>query len=180
MGQSSLNPRPDFGRIRAAVSRACLPDRIPTAEVAIDMEIVAAFMGRPVDLATYASFWSEAGYDYVLLQVRGQPLADSYQVKIAEGQLDLHGPEVSVAGFATAAIHDEQSFEAYPWISPQEVYYRDVDLIRTLLPDSMKLIVNCGPIFQFFFPGMGLEALSIALRQTAAVPFRRQARAGAG
>ena len=157
------SPDPDFRRLRAAVTREQLPDRIPTAEVGIDMEIVEAFVGRPVDLPTYASFWAEAGYDYVLLQVRGQPLADSFQVRIAEGQMALHGPEATVSTFGTARIHDEQTFEAYPWIGPQDVYYGDVDRVRDHLPDGMKLVVNCGPIFQFLFRGMGIETLAIAM-----------------
>ena len=155
--------RPDFGRLEAAVTRRRLPDRVPTAEVGIDMEIVEAFVGRPLDLPAYTSFWAEAGYDYVLLQVRGQPLADSHQVKIAEGRLALHGNEATVSTFGTARITDEQSFDAYPWIGPQDVYYRDVDLIRDHLAEGMKLVVNCGPIFQFFFRAMGIEALSIAM-----------------
>lgn len=155
--------RPDFRRFRAAITRESLPDRVPTAELAIDMEVIAAFMGQPIDLPTYASFWAQAGYDYVMLQVRGQPLADSHQVKIAEGQLDLHGAEASVSTFGSGLIQDEQTFETYPWISHADVYYRDVDLIRDHLPDGMKLVVNCGPIFQFFFRAMGLDALSIAI-----------------
>ncbi len=155
--------RPDFRRFRAAITRESLPDRVPTAELAIDMEVIAAFMGQPIDLPTYASFWAQAGYDYVMLQVRGQPLADSHQVKIAEGQLDLHGAEASVSTFGSGLIQDEQTFETYSWISHADVYYRDVDLIRDHLPDGMKLVVNCGPIFQFFFRAMGLDALSIAI-----------------
>ena len=163
MATTHTDPQPDFSRFRAAMTRERLPDRIPTAEVGIDMEIVAAFLGRPVDLKSYASFWAQAGYDYVLLQVRGQPLADSHQVKIAEGQMALHGAEESVSTFGTAAIRDEQTFEAYPWIGPQDVYYRDVDQIREHLPEGAKLVVNCGPIFQFFFRAMGIEELSIAM-----------------
>ena len=159
------SPGPDFGRFRAAITRRCLPDRVPTAEVDVDLEVVEAFVGRPVDLPTYASFWAEAGYDYVLLQVRGQPLADSHQIKIAEGQLVLHGTEQTVSTFGTARIHDEQSFDAYPWIGPQDVHYGDVDLIRDHLPAGTKLVVNCGPIFQFFFRAMGVEALSIAMAE---------------
>jgi uroporphyrinogen decarboxylase len=155
--------RPDFERFRVATTRERVPDRVPTGEVGIDIEVVEEFMGGTVDLKTYAAFWAAAGYDYVLLQVRGQPLSDSLQVKIAEGQLALHGPEASVSTFGKGKIRDEASFEAYPWIRPQDVYYRDVDLIQDNLPDGMKLVVNCGPIFQFFFRAMGMETLSIAI-----------------
>lgn len=162
-------PRPDFDRLRAAVTRTHLPDRIPPAEVGIDMEVIEAFLGRPIDLPAYASFWEQAGYDFVLLQVRGQPLSDSWQVRIAEGQLAMHGPEASVGTSDTARIHDEQSFEAYPWIGPQDVYYKDVDLIREHLPEGTKLIVNCGPVFQFICRSMGFEALSTAMFENPAL-----------
>ena len=162
MGTNRLEHKPDFERFRAAITRERVPDRIPTAEVGIDMEVVADFLGRPVDLESYASFWGEAGYDYVLLQVRGQPLADSSQTRIAEGQLSHHGVAASVSTFGTGAIRDEQSFEAYPWIGPADVYYRDVEEIRAYLPEGTKLVVNCGPIFQFLFRAMGIEELAIA------------------
>ena len=95
--------RPDFQTFHAAVTRQAVPDRIPTAEVGIDIEVMDAFLARPIsDIKTYASFWEQAGYDYALLQVRGQPISDSFQVKIAEGQLALHGPEASVSTFLRA------------------------------------------------------------------------------
>jgi len=40
------------------------------------------------------------------------------------------------AAFGTATIKDERSFEAYPWIGPQNGYYRDVDLIRDHLKEA--------------------------------------------
>ena len=154
--------RPDFDRFRAAVTRERLPDRVPAAEIDVDMEVVEAFVGRAVDLKTYTSFWEQAGYDYVLLQVRGQPLHDSNQIRIAEGQLAQHGPEASVSTYGSGGIRNEQDFAAYPWIGPEDVYYRDVDLIREFVPDGMKLVVNYGPLFQFLFRSMGIEALSFA------------------
>ena len=81
---------------------------------------------------------------------------------MAEGQLTFHGPEATISTFATAKIKDEQTFEAYPWIGPGDVYYKDVDLIRDHIPDGMKLVVNHGPIFQSLFRMMGIETLSIA------------------
>jgi uroporphyrinogen decarboxylase len=162
--------KPDFQRFRAALTRECLPDRIPLAEVSVDIEVIEAFLGRPIDdIEDYASFWEKAGYDYALLQVRGQPIADSSQVKIAEGRLSFHGREASVSTFSSAKIKDEKTFEAYPWIGPAEVYYRDVDLIKDYLPDGMKLVVGHGPIFQSLFRIMGAETLSIAMFENPAL-----------
>ena len=154
----------DFQRFHDAVTRQRLPDRVPLAEVAVDIEIMTAFLGRHIsDIKTYARFWQKAGYDYVLLQVRGQPMANTPQVKVAEGQLSHSGPEATVSTFASAKIKDEKTFEAYPWIGPEGVYYKDVDLIKDHLPDGMKLVVNHGPIFQFLVRMMGIETLSIAI-----------------
>jgi len=156
------NTHPDFARFEAAVTRGRLPDRVPLGEIEVDFAVMEAFLGRPVsDLETYCAFWKEAGYDYAILQVRGQWLADSFQIKISEGVLEQEGPE-SVSTFEAAGVHDEESFESYPWIGPEGVYYRDVDLIEKVLPEGMKLIVNVGPIFSGVWRCMGLEAFSLA------------------
>ncbi len=144
------------------MSRRGLPDRVPLAEVAVDIEVMDTFLGRPVrDVKTYASFWEKAGYDYALLQVRGQPIPDASQIKIAEGVRSMHGP-TTVATYGGEGIRDEETFDSYPWIGPEDVYYRDVDEIKDHLPEGMKLVVNHGPQFQSLFRIMGIEALSIA------------------
>lgn len=154
--------KPDFGRFQAAITREVLPDRVPNAEVGIDIEVMEAFLGQAVtDVKTYASFWEEAGYDYVLLQVRGQPIHDSFQIKIAEGVLTAYA-RTTIAASGAGGIQNEEMFNKYPWMGPQDVYYRDVDLIKDCLPDGMKLVVNVGPQFQSLFRIMGVEALSVA------------------
>jgi hypothetical protein len=155
--------KPDFERFRLAVTREGIPDRIPLAEVGIDIEVMEAFLERPIDsVKTYASFWEKAGYDYALVGVRGQPIYDSFQLKIAEGQLTAHSPEKTVSLYSSARVKDQETFDSYPWIGPEDVYYKDVDLIKDHLADGMKLVVNIGPIFQSLFRIMGVETLSIA------------------
>lgn len=154
---------PDFQRFHDAVSREQLPDRIPNAEAHIGFDVMEAFLGCPVhDIETYVSFWEKAGYDYVVLQVRGQPIYDSFQIKIAEGVLISNVKTATVSTYGSSHIHDEETFSTYPWIGPGDVYFRDVDLLKDRLPDGMKLIVNHGPQFQSLFRIMGIEALSIA------------------
>ena len=162
--------KPDFQRFRAAVTREGIPDRIPLAEVGVDIEVMEAFLGRPIDsIETYASFWEKAGYDYALLGVRGQPIYDSFQLKIAEGRLSSHPPEKTVSTYSSSRIKDEETFDSYPWIGPEDVYYKDVDLIKDYLVDGMKLVVSNGPIFQSLFRIMGVEALSIAIVENPAI-----------
>ncbi len=139
------------------------------AELQVDPEIMEAKLGRPVEnLADYVSFWKTTGYDYALLFVRGQPLPDHfYQVKVGGTRKDLaFGPHsaASCRSFDVRdGIKDEQSFERYPWIGPESVYYDEVDAIREYLPDGMKLIVSQGPLFSGIWRVMGMEAFSIAL-----------------
>ena len=155
--------KPDFQRFYNAISREKLPDRVPIAEVGIDIEIMEKFLGEPVsDLKTYTSFWEKAGYDYILLSVRGQPLGDSFQIKITEGVSSVHSA-TTLSTDGDWGVHDEKGFREYPWIGPHDVYYKDVDGIKGYLPDGMKLVVNHGPLFQSILRIMGFEALSMAL-----------------
>jgi uroporphyrinogen decarboxylase len=156
--------KPNFQRFRVAVTREGIPDRIPLAEVGVDIEVMEAFLGRQIDsIETYASFWEKAGYDYALLGVRGQPIHDSFQLKIAEGQLTSHSLEKTVSTYSSARVKDEETFDSYPWIGAEDVYYKDVDLIRDHLSDGMKLVVGNGPIFQSLFRIMGVETLTITM-----------------
>ena len=120
---------------------------MPVAEVEVDFEVMEAFIGRPISgLDALCDFWKAAGYDYALLQVRGQWLSDSFQIKVSEGL--LHGDVHDTAStFAGAGVTDQAGFEAYPWIGPEGLYLRDVDLIEGIMPDGMKLVVTVGPIF---------------------------------
>lgn len=152
---------PDFGRFEAAIARQRLPDRLPLAEVGVDLEFMEAFLGKPVtDLPTVCEWWKTAGYDYALLQVRGQPLGDSCQKRIADGILGDGVPDTASSA-ACGAVHDEESFEAYPWIDAGGIYFKDVDLIEKCLPERMKLVVNVGPIFRGILGCMGFEGFAV-------------------
>ena len=151
--------RNDFSRFRKAVLRDGVPDRVPLGENDIDFGIMDSLLGRPViDLPSYVSFWREAGYDYVLLEIRSQYLADSYQKRIAEGVRYVKTHETASVSTAGAIIEDEQTFENYPWTPPEEVYYRDIDRIREYLPEEMKVILCIGPVYNGIQRAMGMDA----------------------
>lgn len=157
--------KPDFNRFLAAVTRKHLPDRLPLCELEVDLEIMEAFMGHPItSLKDRTEFWVEAGYDYSLLSVRGQPLPeylnqsnnDNKHAVSTSKSHDHSTYDVAVG------VKDEKSFEDYPWIGPDEINYSEVDSIRNFLPDGMKLVVNHGPLFSGMWRVMGLESFSIA------------------
>ena len=143
-------PEPDFERFRAAITRQSLPDRLPIAEGSVAPEMMEAFLGRPIaSVKEFAQFWKEAGYDYTILNVRGQPLPDHFnQYKVGQQNSSVYQGGNSLATFdVPLGVKDEKTFEKYPWIGPQDVYYGDVDAIKDFLPCGMKLVVSQGPLF---------------------------------
>lgn len=155
-------PSPNFDRFASATTRQACPDRLPLGEVHIDVEFMEAFLGRPIGgMKEYVEFWKTAGYDYALLYVRGQPLPDHFhQRKIGQP------PQKESATASTfdipKGVKDEETLEQYPWIQPNDVYYGDVEAIRSFLPDGMKLVVNQGPLFSGIWRIMGLEKFAMA------------------
>ncbi len=154
----------NFENFRLAISREGLPSHVPIGENDIPITVMEAFLGEPInDIPTYVSFWQKAGYDYVLSEIRGQFIADSFQVKIAEGIKDMPEWPKSVSTFETGCVKDEKTFNEYPWIGPQDAYYKDMDLIAQHLPEGMKVILCQGPIFSGMMRIMGLETMCHAI-----------------
>ena len=155
---------PDFSRFEAAVTREHLPDRLPNSELEVDVEIMEEFMGHRIrNVQDHADFWREAGYDYTVLYILGQPIPDHfYQDIIGEETPGHNEGSGSASTFTVAGVKDEQSFEAYPWHGPEDIYYRDVDMIAQCLPEGMKLVISQGPLFSGLWRLMGLQEFSIA------------------
>jgi len=137
---------------------------VPLAEVEIDVEIMEQFMGHPIrNVRDHADFWRAAGYDYALLYILGQPIPDHfYQDVIGEPTPDNRPGLATASTFAVAGVKDEKTFEEYPWHGPEDVYYRDVDMIGGCLPEGMKLVINQGPLFSGMWRLMGLQEFAIA------------------
>lgn len=154
----------NFEDFRLAVTREALPSHVPIGENDIPITVIEEFMGHQInDIPTYVSFWQKAGYDYVLSEVRGQFIADSFQVKIAEGVKEMPERPKSVSTFETGCVKNEETFNQYPWIGPQDAYYKDMDLIGQNLPDGMKVMLCHGPLFNGMMRIMGLETMCMAI-----------------
>ena len=158
------HPDPDFNRFLAAVTRDALPDRVPNIEAGVDWEMMERYLGRPIaDVRDHAEFWRAAGYDYVFLYVRGQPIPDHFhQEIIGQPYPDEHTGTASAGSFGARGVHDDESFEEYPWCGPEDLYYDDIDRTAEVLPDGMKIVVNQGPLFSGIWRMMGLENFAYA------------------
>ena len=158
--------RNNFHRFQTAVIQDGIPDRVPLGENDIDVSIMEAYLGKPViDLKTYVEFWKQAGYDYVLVEIRNQYLADSYQKKITEGVRKRHAHHADDAASVSTSgstIFDEESFLSYPWFKKDDIYYKDIDLIGNYLPAEMKVILCIGPIYNGIQRAMGMDAFVTA------------------
>jgi uroporphyrinogen decarboxylase len=155
---------PDFARVLTAL-RGGVPDRVPPCELSVDTEIKELFLGRPIaTVQDDIDFWLRAGYDYVIVSTKGQPIPDEVSQETlapAEGHERVHEHRWAVSG--QGRVIDWAAFERYPWISAAEVDYWTVDELRPLLPEGMRAIANLGPLYSGVWRLMGLEAFALAL-----------------
>ena len=155
---------PDFNRVLTALS-CQQPDRVPLAELGIDIKVREAFLGRPIDsLGDEVEFWRNAGYDYVLLGRRflslfpGIGFGKAYQTK--KESVDK---EQGWAAENKGVITGLRDFEEYPWPDPEKADYSEFEEIGPYLLKGMKVIVYLAPIFQWIWMLMGFETFAFSL-----------------
>jgi uroporphyrinogen decarboxylase len=137
-------PLPDFSRLKKAVHFS-EPDRLPLAELWVDAEVKAAFLGnvsaaeldcRKVDfnVAKDVEFWHKAGYDYIRLTPR--------------------------YNFFQPWLKDEKApdFDEKLDVFLQNIDYSDIVKSEKLLPPGMKVIFAPeGGIFEQAWMNLGYE-----------------------
>lgn len=120
-----MNTQPDYHRLLRTINRQ-EPDRVPLAELALDVPVMQQFLGRPLrTVADHIAFWSGAGYDYIYLRpayeyagvapvaATGTPLA--WQASAAEGEQE------SISTTLPGLVHSHADLDTYPWPDPQTV-----------------------------------------------------------
>ena len=115
-------------------------------------------------------FWCNAGYDYVPLEislrrhpvhVTGTDLArarESMFLDYTRGRGSRGWVEL-VRGM----ISDPEDFGRFPWPSAAELDYSPLEEIRRFLPETVKVIVQPGRLFQGVWAFMGFEEFCYAL-----------------
>jgi uroporphyrinogen decarboxylase len=179
---------PNFERLRTALLCG-EPDRVPLAELKIEDEVKAAFLGRPmaapagqsashppaggpVDdryLRDEIEFWALANYDYVRVPATvnypqpKKPRENTYGV-YGTGEKTREWAE-SRAGLVT----NEREFEAFPWPRIERVDFSAIELSAKLLPPGMKIIstLKGGGIFERVWMLVGFETFCYALAEQA-------------
>lgn len=139
-------PQPDFNRLLKALWRE-EPDRVPLAELIVDREIKAAFLGKPLaSVADNVEFWHRAGYDYI-------GLAPRFSLERWAGWHDgQHGN-----------IRDWQALAGHPLPAVSEIDFAPFDEVGKHLPDGMKVIAIYGDIFTTAWQMMGFTHFCYAM-----------------
>ena len=140
----AFEPQPDYRRFVDAMWRR-EPDRVPLAEIGIDLPIKEQVLGRPIrDVKADVEFWHRAGYDYIYLRpayefphtmppatTTGRPQYDKPQEHEA-ASASLVGPGV---------IATTKDLDAYPWPDPDnDDYYKPLKEAAACLPPGMGLV----------------------------------------
>ncbi len=172
---------PDFARLRKTILRQAEPDYIPLMEFYIHPSIKDEFILRnnieaPEDVIGKkvverdVCFWYNAGYDYIPIEISlrwhpknivGTDLAkarESLFLNYTKGRGSAGWVEL-VKGMI-ASIDD---FNRFPWPKADELDYSPLDEMRTYLPESVKVIVQPGRLFQGIWAFMGFEDFCFAL-----------------
>lgn len=129
--------RPDFDQLLAVLRRE-KPDRPVLFEFFIHEHLLARVTGMDQELEwstpnycrRIVRGFAALGYDYAPLQ------ASRFAFSSAEKHV-----EASYSLDETAVIHDQASFEAYPWPDPEDDRTPNLDALEPELPHGMKVVV---------------------------------------
>jgi uroporphyrinogen decarboxylase len=143
-------PEPNAERLRRALSRSGLPDRVPFMELFADGEVMAAILRKPLDyfnkvlesrkdweerMLSLIEFYELLGYDYVPAPVPGNVEGQSggeqltqgemgsraYRYRAADTSPDLNKGERSWANEHTGVIANWDDFNRYKWDDPDKI-----------------------------------------------------------
>ncbi len=168
-----FKPSPDFSRLRKALLLQGIPDRVPFYELFADWEIMAQVFDnmdlvepkyrRQVEAvrSRRIRFYYMLGYDYVPIFANiNLPLRNFLSTndtaEFSRGQRmwvnELHG-----------AIETMEDFEKYPWPSPDNTDYSQIEKTARGLPDGMMTIGMTSGVLENVTWLMGYTNLAYAI-----------------
>ena len=171
----------DFARLKKALCIDSEPDRVPLAEFYIHSTIKDGFFQKydikapeaiegVKDVEREVLFWSSAGYDYVPIEIslRQHPakIRNTRLARIRESLfLDYTRNNASRDWLSLVEniINSIDDFKKFPWPKAYELDYSPLERVTDYLPDSMKVIVQPGRLFQAVWGFMGFEKFCLSL-----------------
>jgi uroporphyrinogen decarboxylase len=165
------DPSPDFERRTRQTLFCREPDRVPLLEIGADRPVKEAFLGRPIrNLRDELDFWRKAGYDCVPvpLDIPAGAKQLVQRGKLREGKTvsaytyaERHRSWIETSG---NMVTSWQEFEAFPWETPDDVDFSQLDELASILKDEgMKAIGVFGGVLDSTIWTMGYETFCYKL-----------------
>jgi uroporphyrinogen decarboxylase len=161
-GLSHVRAKPDFERLKKAVLRDGIPDRLPFLELFADYDVKCAIFGRPIaNMADETEFWLRMGYDRVAAPI-GITLEFGRETA-ADTAHELPRAERGWVTQNTGRISNWAEYESYPWPTPDQGVIKWAEELSGVLPDGMGILLQSSGILENVMWLMGYENVSIAL-----------------
>ena len=165
----AFEPQPDYRRFVDAMWRR-EPDRVPLAELGIDLPIKEQVLGRPIrNVASDVEFWHRAGYDYIYLRPDYE-FPHTMPSTTNTGRPQYEPPSDSEVESTSlckpGVISTAKDLDTYPWPDPDDgAYYEPLKEAEACLPPGMGLVSGVGGIFTRTWMLFGLEKFCFALAE---------------
>jgi len=151
--------KPDFNNLLAVLNKKA-PSRPTLFEFFLNYELEKRIVETAEQKESQYDYYRQvimscryAGYDYAQMQ------ASYFGFKTNE----IH-VKASVSANDGSIIHDRESFEAYEWINPRDVYDGRLEEMEKFLPDGMKLIIaSNGGVLENVIKLIGFDNLCYML-----------------
>jgi len=186
---SRVRRNPNFDNLLRTLQRQGPPGPVPFLELAADPGMIQAVLGDKHNWGSFAlyggleiaekqqrelrgtaildltlRFYYENGYDCVPVWTGPQFPRSNYRL----------GTDPTVVGDSfdgtriwqdevTGPIQNWADFEAYPWPKPEDMSYRAVEYLNSVVPEGMKVSANFFGIFEISSWLVGFQPLCYAL-----------------
>jgi uroporphyrinogen decarboxylase len=182
---SPMSRQPNFERFKRALLLQGEPDCVPLAELAVDEDVRAAFLGGKREGAKGdVAFWTEAGYDYIPVDLglrtvfKGRPSAKLLAALPSETRAALQSlrhqhtaryghyrdeSERKWANEGTGVIATRQAFDAFGWPRADQLDYTSLDEVGGALPEGMEIVGCMGEIMSLVYLLMGQENFYVSV-----------------
>ncbi len=172
----NLNPVPDIERLKKAVGRKELPDRVPLIELFPDDEIISDILGRDVPVLSkrtldenlktaydaHIEFYSMLGYDYVRGKIDNFNLGHAV-VSTEDTAKNLSRNKREWVNQQHGLITSMEDFESYPWPGINSLTTTHLEYLSEKVPSNMGIICQAGGIFEYTCWLMGFEVFAVSL-----------------
>ncbi|MBD3173852.1 MAG: hypothetical protein GF320_01625 [Armatimonadia bacterium] len=162
---------PDFGQYLSTINRNNDPSYVPIGELFVEGPIIRAIADDDIEyddhgmtqagMRVYFETHRDLGYDAVTVGVGPGFALPEWAITDDVAPLSK-GKRGYITGAATR-IWDRESFEAYPWPSPEQVSYVPLERAAEAMPEGMAILASAGGPCEWLMWIVGYEALSFML-----------------